>query len=125
MACKDQRRLAIQPQLREQRVGARLNFDAGVFWMSGIMLPDMVKMGEFGADTAEIVPHTSENGFDFFGRFFREGGREIGSADLLFAQRWPDQTSDPAEQVGGFDRIERTGAAQQSNGQRAHGGFAD
>src|SRR5215212_1438597 len=98
MACKDQRRLAVQPQLREQLVGARLDFNAAAFWMSGIMFPDVVEMGEFGADTAEIVPDTCENRFDFFGRFFWKSRREIGSADFFLTQHRPDQTSDPAEQ---------------------------
>ena len=67
MACKDQRRLAVEPQLREQFVGARLDFDAAVFGMRGIMLPDMIEMGEFGAEPAEIVPDACENGLDLLG----------------------------------------------------------
>ena len=46
-------------------MGARLDFDAAVLWMCGIMLPYVIEMSEFGADTAEIVPDAGENGFNF------------------------------------------------------------
>ena len=86
MACENQRRLAVEPQLREQFVRARLDFDAAVFGMGGIVLPDVIEMGEFGADAAEIVPDAGEDGLDLLGRFFRKRGGEIGAADPVLAQ---------------------------------------
>ena len=82
---KDQRRFAVESQLREQFVRARLDFDAAVFGMRRIVLPDVVEMREFRADAAEIVPHAGKNGLDFFRRFFRKGSGEIGAADLVLA----------------------------------------
>jgi hypothetical protein len=62
---KDQRRFAVEPQLREQFVGARRNFEPAPFGECGIVLPDMIEMGKFGAEPAEIVPDACENGLDF------------------------------------------------------------
>ena len=47
-------------------MGALLDFDAAVFGMCTIMLPDMIEMGEFGAIAAEIVPDAGKNGLDLF-----------------------------------------------------------
>ena len=66
MGRKDERRLAVEPQLRKQFVGALLDFDAAILGVRGIVLPDMVEMGEFCADATEIVPDTCENGLDLF-----------------------------------------------------------
>ena len=67
------------------------NFDAAFLGMIDVVVPDMVEMGEFGADAAEIVPDASENGLDLLGRFFRKGGGEIGAADLVLTQPWADE----------------------------------
>src|SRR5882757_5875155 len=90
VACENQRRFAVEPKLREQFVGARLDLDAAVFGMGGVVLPDMVEMREFGADAAEVVPYAGKDGFDLLGRFFRKGGGKIGAADLVLAQPGPD-----------------------------------
>ena len=70
VARKDQRRLAVEPQLREQFVGARRNFDPALLGEGGIVLPDMIEMGKFGAEPAEIVPDACENGLDFLSAIF-------------------------------------------------------
>ena len=57
--------------------------------MRGIVVPDVIEMGEFGADAAEIVPDAGQNGLDLLGRFFRERGGQIGAADPLLAQLRP------------------------------------
>src|SRR5947208_12438968 len=70
MACKDQCRFAVEPQLRKQFVGARLDLDPAILGARGIVLPDMIEMREFGADATEIVPDACENGLsagDFSG----------------------------------------------------------
>ena len=77
--------------LRKQFVGARLDFDAAVLGMRGIVLPDVIEMGELGADAAEIVPDAGEDGLDLLRRFFREGGGQIGAADPVLAQHRSDQ----------------------------------
>ena len=82
-------------------------------------------MSEFGADPAEIVPDAGEDGLDLLGRLFREGGGQVGAADPLLAQFWPDQPGDPGEQVRGLVRIEVAGGPQEANSQRADGGFAE
>src|SRR5437879_1757960 len=107
MACEDQCRLAVEPELMEQEMGAGGKLDAAL-WV-GICLveiPDVVDMGELGADPAEIVPDAGKNPLDFLRRFFRERRGQIGTADPLFAQCGPDQARDTAEQVGGLVRIE-------------------
>jgi hypothetical protein len=38
MACKDQRRFAVEPQLRKQFVEARLDFDPAILGVRGIVL---------------------------------------------------------------------------------------
>jgi hypothetical protein len=85
----------------------------------------MIEMGEFGADAAEIVPDARQDRLDFLGRFFREGGDQVGAADFLLAQHRADQTGDPAEQVGGLDRIEISRGAQHDDGQGADRGLAE
>ena len=52
----------------------------------GIVIPDVIEMGELGADPAEIVPDAGQDGFDLLRRFFREGGGEIVAADAVLAQ---------------------------------------
>src|SRR5207247_7880618 len=54
VACENQRRLAVEPQLRKQLMGAWLNFDAAILGMRRIVLPDVIEMGEFGAEATEI-----------------------------------------------------------------------
>src|ERR1700730_15805653 len=74
MACKDQRRFAVESQLRKQFVGARPDFDPAILGPCGIVLPDVIKMREFGADATEIVPDACENGLDLCRRFLRKCG---------------------------------------------------
>ena len=100
------------------------NFDAAVLGARRIVLPDVIEMGELGADAAEIVPDAGENGRRSPRRFLRKGGGQIGAADPLLAQHRSDQAGDAAEQVGGLDRIEITRGAQQSDRQCADRGFA-
>ena len=45
-------------------MGARLDLDAAVLRTCPIVLPDMVEMGKFGAETTEIVPDAGENSLD-------------------------------------------------------------
>src|SRR6266849_3591531 len=125
MACEDQRRLAIEPQLRKQLMGARQDFDAASFGIGGIMLPDMVEMREFGADATKVVPDARQNGLDLRRRFFRERGDQIGAADPLLAHHRSNRASDPAEQVRGLDRIEIASGTKHSDGQRTDRGFGD
>ena len=60
-----------------------------VLGMRRIVVPDVIEMGELGADAAEIVPDAGQDGLDLLGRFFREGGRQIGAADPVLAQQRP------------------------------------
>src|SRR5882757_1389453 len=122
VACENQRRFAVEPQLREQFVRALLDFDAAVFWMGGVVLPDVIEMREFGADAAEIVPYAGEDGFDLLGRFFRKGRGEIGAADLVLAQPPANEARDASEKVRGLDRVEIARGAKQTGGQRANRG---
>src|SRR5258708_39814577 len=78
------------------------------------MLPDMIEMGELSPDAAEIIPDARKSGLDLRRRFFRERCGQVSAADPLLAQHRSDETGDPAEQIGGLDRIEITGGAQQS-----------
>src|SRR3984957_16407033 len=100
-------------------MGTLLDFDPAVFGMRAIVLPDMIEMGEFGAIAAEIVPDAGKNGRDLRGRFFRKGGRQIGTGGLVFACKGTEQSCKATEQIGGLDRIEIANAAQQSDRQRA------
>ena len=53
--------------------------------MIGVVIPDVVEMGEFGADAAEIVPDAGQDFLDLLRGFFREGGREVLAADAVLA----------------------------------------
>src|SRR5258708_8050963 len=77
MACKDQRRLAIEPQLRKQLMGAGQDFDAALFGIGGIVLPDMIEMGEFGSRAPKVVPNARQNILDLRRRFFRGLGGTV------------------------------------------------
>ena len=67
MAGEDQRRLAVVPDLVEQLFGPRRELDAAVLvGMVGIIVPDVIEMGELGANAAEIVPDPVQNSLDFF-----------------------------------------------------------
>ena len=93
--------------------------------MRGVVLPDVVEMGELGAESAVIVPDAGQDGLNLLGRFLREGGGEIGATDAVFARQRPDPARDAAEQVSGLDGIEIAGRALQSEGQRAEGGLGE
>jgi hypothetical protein len=90
-----------------------------------VEIPDVIDMGEFGADPAEIVPDAGKDGLDLLGRLFRECGGQISAADPLFAEFGPNQPGDPGERLRGLVRIEVAGGPQQANGQRADGGLAE
>ena len=64
-----------------------------------------------------------ENGLDLSRRFLRKCGGQIGATDLLLPHQGPDRAGDPAEQVGGLDRIEIAGGTQYSDRQRTHRGL--
>src|SRR5258708_36133564 len=89
------------------------------------MLPDMIEMGELSPDAAEIIPDARKNGLDLRRRFFRERCGQVSAADPLLAQHRSDETGDPAEQIGGLDRIEIAGGAQQSDPQGPDPGLAE
>ena len=42
-------------------------FDPAVLGMRRVMFPDVIEMGEFGTEAAEIVPDAGENTLDLFG----------------------------------------------------------
>jgi hypothetical protein len=54
--------------------------------MIDVVVPDVIEMGELGADAAEIVPDPGQDGFDFFRRLLREGGLQILAPDAVLAQ---------------------------------------
>ena len=121
---KNQRRLAVIAELLEQLARARIEFDAArLFGMGGIVVPDVIEMGEFGADAAEIVPDAGQNCLDLFGGLFRERRRQIRAADPVLAQPAADEAGDAAEKIGGLVGIEIARRAQQPDRQRADGGF--
>src|SRR5258708_23913077 len=99
MACKDQRRFSVEPQLRKQFVGARLDFNPAILGLRGSVLPDMIEMREFGADATEIVPAACENGLDLCRRFLRKCGGQIASPPPFLPPQVPPLPADPAEPV--------------------------
>src|SRR5580704_17638730 len=124
MACKDQRRLAVEPQLRKQFVGPRIDLDPAILGARGIVLPDMIEVREFGANATEIVPDACENGLDLCWRFLRKCGGQIGATDLLLPHQGPDRAGDTAEQVGSLGWIEIASGTLYSDRQRTHRGLA-
>ena len=99
MAGKNQRGLAVVFQPREQFVRARRDLDAAFLGMRRIVIPDVIDMGELGADAAEIVPDAGQDRLDLLGRFFREGGRQVSAADALLAQQRADRAGDAGEKI--------------------------
>ena len=82
--------------------------------MIDVVVPDVIEMGELGADAAEIVPDAGQNRFDLFRRFLREGGLEIFAADPVLAQPAADEARGAAEEIGGLVRIEIARRAQHA-----------
>src|ERR1700749_4225831 len=107
MACEDQPRLVVEPQLMKQEMGARRKLDTalgiGIFLVE---VPDVIDMRELGADAADIVPDTSENLLDLLWRFLWKGGGEVGAADPLLPQCGSDQPRQSAEHIGCLVGIE-------------------
>ena len=93
--------------------------------MIDVVIPDVVEMGEFGADAAEIVPDARQDLLDLLRRFFREGGFEIFAADPVFPQLGSDKSQHAAEPVRRLHRVEEAGSAQHGDRQRADGGVAE
>ena len=72
MAGEDDRRLAVVAQVIENLLGPRAELDAARFVrMIDVVVPDVIEMGELGADAAEIVPDAGQNGFDLFAAISR------------------------------------------------------
>src|SRR5258708_22768948 len=57
-------------------------------------------MGELGSNAAEIVPNAAQDRFDFGRRFFRKGGREVGTADLVLLESRTKHAHEAAGEVG-------------------------
>ena len=93
--------------------------------MIDVIVPDMVEMGELGADAAEIVPDAAKDFLDFLGRFFRKGGFQVFAADAVFAQPRTDEPQGAAEPVRNLHRVEQAGGAQHADRQRADRGIAE
>ena len=126
MAREDDRRLAVIPELIEDLIGARAELDpAGFFRMIDVVIPDVIEMGELGADAAEIVPNAGENLLDLLRRFLGEGGLQILAADAVLAQSAADEQRGAAEEVGGLVGIEQACGAQQRDREAADRGLAD
>ena len=71
----------------ENLLGPRAELDAARFVrMIDVVVPDVIEMGELGADAAEIVPDAGQNGFDLFRRFLGKGCLEILAPDAVLAQ---------------------------------------
>src|ERR1700735_1593289 len=102
MGSKDQRRLLAEAQFGKQFVRPRPDFDPALFRESRIVLPDVIEMGEFGAQTPEIVPDTLQDRLDLVRRFFGESCHQIGATDPMFTGEWAEQARDVAEKVGGL-----------------------
>ena len=82
---------------------------------AGIVVPDVIEMGEFGADAAEIVPDAGQNGLDLLAAIF-PGNAAVRLARPIRCSRsvGPIRRVIAAEQIGGLDRIEIAGGAQHA-----------
>ncbi|MFK4508282.1 hypothetical protein ABIF81_003460 [Bradyrhizobium daqingense] len=116
MRGEDQRRLAVVADLIEQLDAAFGQFDPAFLRVIAIVVPDVIDMGELGADAAEIVPDAHQDAFDLVRRLLRKGGGEIGAADAVLAQARSDQLYRPREKVRCLDRIEIARGAQHADG---------
>src|SRR5262249_57600433 len=57
-------------------------------------------MSELGRDAAEIVPNAAQDRFDLGGGFFRKGGGEIGTAELVLLETRTKRAHEAAGEVG-------------------------
>src|SRR5262249_22020280 len=125
MAGEENRGLAVVAQRVEQLLGACAELDATrLVRLIDVVVPDVVEMGELGADAAEIVPDARENLLHRFRRFLGEGGFEVFAADAVLAQAAADELRGSAEEVRRLVRIEQARGAQQRNREAAHRGLA-
>src|SRR6185295_3443462 len=112
MAGEDDRGLAVVAQSIENLLGPRAEFDAArLVRMVDVVVPDVIEMGEFGADAAEIVPDARQNGFDFFRRLLGKSGLQIFAPDAVLAQPPANEAGGAAEEIGGLVRIEKARGA--------------
>src|SRR5262245_32904935 len=126
VARKKDRGLAVIAQRVEQHLGARAELDTARFLrMIGVIVPDVVKMGELGADAAEIVPDTGKNLLDLFRRFFGEGGLQILAADAVLAQAPADEQRSASEEIRGLVRVKQPRDAQKRDRDAADRSLAD
>ena len=102
MGGEDQRRLAVEPELVKQLVGAAGYVDVAELGLFLDVVPDVVDMRELGRAAAEILPDAVQDRLDLLGRFLGECGHEIGAADLVFAQARPDGAGDALRKSSTF-----------------------
>jgi hypothetical protein len=81
-------------------------------------------MDEFGYDAADIVPYAAQDGVNFGGRFFREGGCQIGAADPIFRQERADATHERAGEICQDIWIDKVQQVEQANRDYADDGIA-
>jgi hypothetical protein len=77
---EDDRRLAVVAQVIENLLGPRAELDAArLVRMIDVVVPDVIEMGELGADAAEIVPDAGQMVSISFRRF-------LGNAAFRFSR---------------------------------------
>ncbi len=59
-----------------------------------IEIPDVIDMGEFRGDATEIFPDAHRMVSISCWRFFRKCRRQVGAADLVLREPWPDPARD-------------------------------
>src|ERR1700761_206954 len=119
MSGEHQRRLAVEPELVKQLVGAGGHVDVAELRLRFDVIPDMVDVGELGRTAAEIFPDPAQDRFDLFGRLLGECGGQIGAADFVLTQQWADGAGGAREKIRRLLVIEIARGAQHADGQRA------
>ena len=109
---EDQRRLAVAPQLLKAIVSLGRIDDVAFSLRVGMEHLQAVDVGEFGGDTAEIVPDAEQDRFDLGGGFFRKSGGEVGAADPVLLEPRTERAHDAPGEVGHALAVGRANDAQ-------------
>src|SRR5262249_53052026 len=111
MRGEHQRRPAVIAQADEALDGFRRVVDMGA--LVGIAGADVIEVRDLGAGAAEIVPYAAQNRFDLGVALVRKGGAEIGAADAVLAQPWPDEAHEGPAHVADGHAVDAVDEGEQ------------
>src|SRR4029079_6578663 len=87
--------------------------------MFGVEIPQTVKVCEFGAHAAYIVPTAAEDRIDFGFGFFGEGSDEIGTPNTIFWKEPANTAGNPRGKISHPVGVRQPHTLEKRDGERA------